>query len=198
MARLVPAQESNENKRELIRFDRIQLTDVYYSEGAHAGDLNGDGQADAVYGPYWFEGPAFQQRHELYPAKPQDVNGYADNFFSWVYDFNKDGRNDIFVVGFPGTPAYVYENPGAAGWDKPWPKHEVFDWVSNESPHFTNLVGDDTPELVCTRDGFFGYATVDPDAPLAAWKFHTISDRIAAERFGHGLGVGDVNGDGRL
>jgi len=59
-----------------------------------------------------------------------------------------------------GTPAYVYENPGRdAG--RRWPKHEVFDWVSNESPHFTNLVGDDRPELVCTRDGYFGYAEVD-------------------------------------
>ncbi|MCB1212565.1 MAG: VCBS repeat-containing protein, partial [Verrucomicrobiales bacterium] len=29
------------------------------------------------------------------------------------------------------------------------------------------------------------------------WTFHKISGRIAPERFGHGLGIGDVNGDGR-
>ncbi len=160
--------------------------------------MNGDGQADVVYGPYWFEGPDFRAKHELYTPVPQNREGYADNFFSWVYDFNDDGWNDVFVVGFPGKPAYVYENPKAQGFGQHWPKHEVFDWVSNESPHFTNLVGDERPELVCTRDGFFGFATTDWNKPFETWNFHAISDKITAERFGHGLGVGDVNGDGRL
>jgi hypothetical protein len=182
----------------LHEFERQQLTDVYYSEGANAGDVNGDGHPDVVYGPHWYEGPQFEKRHEIYPVKPQPREAYADNFFSWIYDVDQDGRNDVFVVGFPGTPAYVYRNPGASGFDQHWEKHEVFDWVSNESPQFVNLVGDDRPELVCTRDGFFGYASIDSDNPLQPWKFHAISDQITATRFGHGLGIGDVNGDGRM
>jgi len=180
------------------RFERIQLTDVYYSEGANFGDINGDGKIDVVYGPHWYAGPDYKNKQEIYPAKPQNLEGYSDHFFHWVYDFDGDGRNDVFVVGFPGTPAYVYKNPGADGFNSPWPKLQVFDWVSNESPHFTQLVGDDTPELVCTRDGFFGYATIDKSKPLEAWTFHAISEKIADGRFGHGLGVGDVNGDGRF
>ena len=96
----------------LHKFERRQLTNVYYSEGANAGDINGDGKPDVIYGPYWYEGPDFKIKHEIYPAKPQNREGYADNFFNWVYDFNGDGRKDVLVVGFPGTPAYVYENPG--------------------------------------------------------------------------------------
>lgn len=184
--------------RVLHTFESQQLTDVYYSEGAGAGDLNQDGHADVVYGPYWFAGPDFKSKHEIYAAKPQPMERYADNFFSWVYDFNGDGWNDIFVVGFPGTPAYVYENPKADKHGEHWPKHEVFDWVSNESPQFTTIVGDEKPELICTRDGFFGYATIDWDAPFKTWKFHAISEKLAASRFGHGLGVGDVNSDGRI
>ena len=61
-----------------------------------------------------FEGPDFTVKHEIYPAKPQPMEKYADNFFTWVYDFNGDGWNDLLVVGFPGTPAYVYENPRGA------------------------------------------------------------------------------------
>jgi putative membrane-bound dehydrogenase-like protein len=217
----------------LHEFQRVQLTDTYFSEGANFGDINNDGVMDAVCGPYWFAGPDFKTKQEIYSAKPQDTNKYADNFFNWVYDFNGDGWNDVLVVGFPGTPAYVYQNPGranvsgkalAAGGTtgktdvalmpgasarpltKVWKKHTVFDWVSNESPQFVNVVGDETPELVCTRDGRFGYVTIPkpvgqavPDEPSAfgRWDFHPISDDIAPKRFGHALGVGDVNSDGR-
>ena len=96
-------------------FDRIALSDEYYSEGANAGDLNNDGQADVVSGPYWYAGPAFKEKQAIYPPAAQNREAYADNFFSWVYDFSGDGWNDVFVVGFPGTPAYVYENPREAG-----------------------------------------------------------------------------------
>ncbi|HVC93426.1 MAG TPA: VCBS repeat-containing protein [Pirellulales bacterium] len=180
----------------LHTFQRRQLTDVYYSEGANGGDIDGDGQMDIVYGPYWFEGPGFVKKHEIYPAKPQPREGYADNFFNWVHDFDGDGHADVLVVGFPGTPAYVYENPKPGHYDKLWEKHAIFPAVSNESPQFTNLVGDERPELVCTFAGAFGFATVDWDHPFEAWSFHRVSDQSAPERFGHGLGVGDVNGDG--
>jgi hypothetical protein len=182
----------------LHTFERQQLTDVYFSEGASAGDINRDGKDDVVYGPYWFAGPDYKAKSEIYAAKAQPTERYADNFFSWIHDFNGDGWNDVFVVGFPGTPAYVYENPTGGKLDQHWTKHQVFDWVSNESPHFTNIVGDERPELVCTRDGRFGYATVNWDQPFDAWTFHAISEKVADARFGHGLGVGDVNGDGKL
>jgi len=188
---------ANADEYVLHSFSRQVLDDVYYSEGAAAGDLNGDGAADIVYGPYWYEGPKFQTKHEIYPAKPQPRERYADHFFAWIYDFDGDGCNDVFVVGFPGTPAYVYENPGKGKFDQHWKKHEVFDWVSNESPQFTSIVGDERPELVCTRDGFFGYATIDWNEPFKTWTFHQVSEQIASSKFGHGLGVGDVNGDGK-
>ena len=78
------------------------------------------------------------------------------------------------------------------------PGTRSFHQVGNESPHFTDIVGNERPELVCTRDGFYGYATFDPDQPFQAWSFHPISEKVAPIPFGHGLGVGDVNGDGRM
>jgi len=194
MFSLAPAAD----KYVLDTFDRQRLSDEYYSEGAHAADLNRDGIPDVVYGPYWFEGPSYEKKYEIYPPKPQDREAYADHFFVWIHDFDDDGWNDVFTVGFPGTPAFVYQNPGAAGFDKHWRKHPVFDWVSNESPQLTQLVGDPRPELVCTRDGFFGFATVNWEKPFEPWVFHPVSEQITDKRFGHGLGIGDVNNDGRL
>lgn len=195
---LAAPRSSAAEERRLHLFERKQLTDTYYSEGANAGDIDNDGTVDVVYGPYWFAGPDYNERHEIYPPKPQPLDFWADNFFNWIYDFNGDGFNDVFVVGFPGTPAYVYENPQAGGFSKHWTKHAVFNAVANESPHFTNIVGDERPELVCTFNGFFGFATIDWERPFEKWEFHAISDASADERFGHGLGVGDVNGDGRM
>jgi len=176
-------------------FERQSLTQTYFSEGAAVGDLDGDSHMDVVYGPYWFAGPDFKKSHEIYPAKPQPMNAYADHFFAWVHDFNADGHNDILTVGFPGTPAFVYENPGKSVRDHGhWTKHQVFDWVSNESPSFTDITGDGLPELVCTRAGMFGYATPSKNS-FEPWTFTRISEAVAHERFGHALGVGDVDGD---
>jgi hypothetical protein len=185
-------------EKTLHTFKRHELTDTYFSEGANAGDINGDGKTDLVYGPYWFEGPDFKQKHEIYKPKPQNVNAYSNNnFFTWIYDFNGDGANDLLVVGIPGRPAIVYENPGKDGLQNHWKQHEVLDSVTNESPQFVNVVGDERPELVCTNNRFYGYATINWDKPFAPWKFHGVSDPSAPERFGHGLGVGDLNKDGR-
>jgi len=184
-------------EHEVHRFEVIPLTDVYYSEGANFGDVDGDGVIDAVYGPSWYKGPDFAKKFPIYPAKAQPKNFYADHFFAWLYDFNGDGRQDVLTAGFPGTPGFVYENPGADGFDKPWPKHQVLDSVCNESPQLGDLVGDERPEFVCTHDGYFGYATIDFDGPIKPWTFHNVSEQNAPKPFGHGLGVGDIDGDGR-
>ncbi len=182
----------------LHTFERQPLTDIYYSEGATTGDIDGDGKADIVHGPYWFAGPEFKQKREIYPAVAQPRKGYANNFFSWVYDFDGDGSNDVLSVGLPGSAAVLNRKPGHAGLYKPWQQTAVLPGIGNESPQFLNLVGDQRPELVCVHEGRFGYAAPDWKRPLAPWSFHPISKADGFGRFTHGLGLGDVDGDDRL
>jgi hypothetical protein len=201
---------------ELHSFKKIQLSDQFWSEGATAGDLNNDGVKDVISGPYWWEGPDFTRRHEYYPATTTfqlksgsttttipgfegflgTENKYSDNFFAWVYDFNKDAWGDILIIGFPGTGTSWFENP--KGKDTHWRRHKIFDQTDNESPTFADLTGDGQPELICITKGHYGYAEPDWRDPSMPWTFHPISPDNKYGNFTHGLGIGDVNGDKRL
>ena len=198
-------------------FEKHHLDKHYWSEGANFGDLNKDGKPDAICGPYWWEAPDFTKRHEIYPdtttfklkqkdGKEETIPGYVgalgnrnaystDNFFAFAHDFNKDGWNDVLTYGLPHTPAYLYLNPKGA--EKHWERHTVFPNVDNESPTFADVTGDGKPEIVCNFEGNFGYAEPDWSAPTKPWKFKAISKGGKWMRYTHGLGLGDVNGDGR-
>jgi putative membrane-bound dehydrogenase-like protein len=207
---LVTSSGSAADPAPVIRsFQRQQLDDRFFCEGATFGDLDADGHADLVAGPFWFAGPDFKEQHEYYTPKPFDPLGYSDNFFAYTYDFNGDKALDILIIGFPGKQAYWYQNPGdlkayRVAAQKPdvapkhWVRHEALAVVDNESPTFTNFLGDSRPEIVAQQGGYFGYAEFAPANPTAPWTFHRISDKSAGGNFTHGMGVGDVNGDGRL
>ena len=182
--------------RDLVAFSTRTLDRTFVAEGGAIGDLDHDGHADLVAGPWWYRGPDFAERHEFMPAKPFDPAGYSNNFFAWVRDVSGDGRNDIVLYGFPGQDASWFENPGAGAPAGHWKKHVAIAELDNESPTFADLTGDGIPEIVGSVGGFFGYATPGAD-PRAPWTFHRISPQAAGGKFTHGLGVGDVDGDGR-
>ena len=192
------------------KFERKQLSDEFWSEGANFGDFNKDGQNDIVSGPYWWAGPTFEKKHEYYAptqtfkrktedgaeaqAHGYDPHGYSKNFFAFTHDFNKDGWTDILILGFPGEESSWYENPkGGTGH---WKKHVALAVTDNESPTFGDLTGDGKPEIICSSKGAYGYASPTDD-PTQPWTWHNISPNNNYHKFTHGMGYGDVNGDGR-
>jgi hypothetical protein len=179
----------------LHRFERLQLSDQFFCEGASTGDFNQDGEIDIVAGPYWYAGPEYGQRHTYYPAKPFDINGYSGHFLTFTYDINHDSWTDIVVIGFPGQEVFWYQNPQNKPGD--WPRHLIHPVVDNESPTVVDLTGDGVPELVFNTGGQLGYAELNPSQPTQPWTFHAITPKRGYQRYTHGLGAGDVNGDGR-
>lgn len=170
----------------------------FHAEGGAVGDLNGDGKADLAYGPFWFAGPDFAEAKRFTSGEPFVAEkGYSDNFFAYIHDVNGDGKNDILVYGFPGKEARLYLNPGDPASSTDWKMHLVADQVANESPHFIDLIPGGLPEIVGAREKAYGYYEAGAD-PTQPWTWHAISETgEAATPFGHGLGVGDLNGDGR-
>ncbi len=182
-----------------VGWQKIQLDSEFFSEGASFGDIDGDGENDIASGPWVYFGPDFSAKTKaaIYEPKPFKKAGYSDNFFSFLYDFDDDGDSDILVLGFPGKDASWFENPGTGRkWTQHWPRHKVLEPVDNESPEFADITGDGKPEIICSQNGVLGFAEPNGKKP---WDFRKISpEKSTGARFTHGLGIGDVNGDGKM
>ncbi len=176
-------------------FQHRVLAEAYYAEGAGYGDFNRDGKVDVVSGPFWYEGPGLTRRHTIYPPRRFPIGFFADNFFVYGTDVDRDGWDDVLVIGFPGTAAHWYENPKQA--NGTWKRHLVWPLVDFESPAFVDIDRDGRSELVCATLGRLGFLKPDPKDARRPWSFHAISPRAGWNAFTHGLGVGDVDGDGR-
>ncbi|MEO5912859.1 MAG: VCBS repeat-containing protein [Luteolibacter sp.] len=172
------------------------VTTDFLTEGLSVGDLDGDGVKDLVAGAFWFKGPSFKERKQFTEGKAQPPTVYQeDSFLSWVEDFNGDGRNDILMASHPGKNLTLFLNPGKDGI---WPAHVVMTEAATECPYWIDIDGDRKKEFVCMQGGKFGYAVPDWKDVTKPWNFVAISEKRTDTPYIHGLGVGDLNGDGRM
>jgi len=182
------------------RWQKIVLSEKFHAEGSTIGDFNNDGILDVAIGHYWYEGPDFTTRHQFFDgpdAEDHDPRNYSNVFGMFVDDFNGDGWDDILIVPFPGRDGYWFENPQNAG--GMWKRHPATVQVGNESQEFADILGIGRKSLLFNRDNWLGLATPNPERPYEAWDFLPIStEENRFRRFTHGIGFGDITGNGRM
>ena len=203
-----------------IAWKKTVLDKKFRSEGCAILDVNKDGKMDVAVGEVWYEAPDWKMHEMQKPGNYGDgLGGYSKVFACWAEDLNADGFQDLIVVGFPGEPAYWLENPKGKGTTedgKPmhWAKHEIWHSACNETPLYQDLLGDGKKVLVMGyqpkgakpegNEGKMAYFTPNPKDANAVWIAHPISDpamkgaAAGTNRFSHGLGLGDLNGDKKL
>ena len=178
-----------------ITFKRQVLDPHFFAESIAVADVNQDGKPDIIAGPYWFAGPAFTKKSEIRAPLAYDKESYSDAFISAAFDVDGDGLPDAIQIGWPGRPAFWSKNPGKAGGD--WARFLLHPSVGTESASFVTLLAGQTDVLLLATGKKLGYATRDAAHPEAPWTFHPISPEGEWQRYTHGIGAGDINGDGR-
>ncbi len=173
-----------------LRF-RQQMIAAESAESVGVFDVNGDHVPDIVSGSYWYEGPLFLNRHLI--GQVTRVNEYFDDFSTIPLDVNGDGKIDFITGAWFGKTLQWRENPGT---DAEWPLHDIAVTGNIECTRAWDVDGDGFDEIVPnTPGGPLIYYTLKRDKNNKATGEFTATQ--VAQKHGHGLGFGDINGDGR-
>jgi len=156
-------------------------------------DVNNDNNLDIISGDFWYEGPDFLNRHFLGVTERSGPNGEYWNQFGIIpIDVNGDEYTDFVSGDWFSKSIWWCENPGNNG---RWKKHFIDSTGNVEVVLGADIDGDGTLEII-------------PNTPNDSLKYYrlkaggngetgTFIKVVIGKRQGHGLGVGDLNGDGK-
>jgi hypothetical protein len=173
-------------KKGPVKFKKVPIAAESF-ESVGVFDVNNDGHPDIVSGTIWYEGPGFWQRHFMLDEKRFEQ--YYDDFSTIPIDVNGDGYKDFVTGGWFGKSLRWIENPGKE--KKLWIEHPITDCGNVETTYSWDVDGDGMAEIVPNTPGY----------PLICLRLDTIKHSFdkytITDKQDHGLGFGDVNGDGR-
>ncbi len=170
-----------------IPFEKHTI-DLGASETCAVADVDGDGRLDIISGEHWYQAPGWRKNRfrEL-----DYTNSYVDNFSDLALDVDGDGHVDLVSGAWFSRRLAWFRNPGrgAGMW-----KEQIIDSGHNvEFAFLVDLDNDGRAREVLPQYG-------GQKSPLAWYEFRGgafVKHVVSPTSFGHGIGAGDVNGDGR-
>jgi hypothetical protein len=171
------------------RFSRYYVASESY-ESVGIIDVNKDGRPDLVSGDFWYENsadPKAQFRKRYLIGNQKRYNQYYDDFSTITLDVNRDGNLDVVTGGYWGGSLRWLENPGKTGL---WPIHTIAGVGAVECTRAWDVDGDGVIEIVPNTPGKpLRYFKLEKDSTFRLVNVGSLQD--------HGLGFGDLNGDGK-
>jgi FG-GAP-like repeat len=159
-------------------------------EAAGVFDVDNDGKLDIIAGDTWYQAPHWKPYHL---RNVERVGTYYNDFATLPLDVNGDGHADFVTCSYFGKNVGWVENPGIAG--VAWPYHEVDVPGNIEAAWMVDLSGDGVPDVLPnTVNVVVWYEVVKKSDGRG---FELKKHDLGAQGAGHGVGSGDVNGDGR-
>jgi FG-GAP-like repeat len=165
---------------------RTQMLDGGASETAAVADINRDGRLDIVSGETWYEAPTWAK----HAFRELGFSGnYIDNFSDLPVDVDGDGYVDIASVTWFAKKISWFRNPGKG--QGSWVEAPINSGFNIEFAILADLDNDGKAQEILAQENGTGQSWYE--VKDKTWVKHVVSDRS----FGHGIGAGDVNRDGR-
>ncbi len=175
---------------EPVRFrEHVIDRESTYSAGA-VFDVNCDGKLDFVTGGRWYEAPDWQP-HDV--RKVEFINGRFDDYTCAPLDVNGDGWTDFLIANYRSRKLGWVENPGKTAGE--WTEHVVERPGPMETARLVDIDGDGRPDLLPNGRDFAAWWKIVPSGDARGLEF--MRCELPGEMIGHGVGAGDINGDGR-
>ncbi len=161
-------------------------------EAAAMIDINHDGRLDIYCGGFWYQAPNWT-RHVVRQIAEQD--NYFLDFAAVPADIDGDGWTDIVSGSWHGKDVFWIRNHGRTG--------SAFETIKIDEPgNLETLIGvdingDSRLDFLPNTVGSIHWYEFHRDANVASgarWVRHDLPGGAA----GHGIGGGDINGDGRV
>jgi hypothetical protein len=181
---------------------RTQMLDGGANETAAVADINRDGRLDIVSGENWYEAPSWTK----HPFRELGFSGsYIDNFSDLPVDVDGDGYVDIASVTWFAKKISWFRNPGKG--QGGWVEAPINSGFNIEFAILADLDNDGKAQEIVAQENGTGQSWYEVNKSRGSgrgagasgasdpgfWIKHVVSDRS----YGHGIGAGDVNKDGR-
>lgn len=174
-----------------VQFKKKMIASESY-ESVGVLDINGDDTLDIISGAFWYEGPDYRDRHFVTEVS-RFGHEYYNDFSNIIMDINGDGHQDYVTGGWGSAHIVWLKNPGNTD---AWQQTVIDTTGPVECTRAWDVDGDGHPEIVPNNPGnALKFYKLERDAQGKANAKFTRYE--VADKQGHGLGFGDINGDGK-